>query len=111
MFNLWSKKNMNLSQQQWSEQLKNDNNAIVIDVRTPEEFEDGYIENAVNINIFKGQGFVYLIEELDQSKNYYVYCKAGSRSEQACKVMNQLGIENTYNLVGGIMQWQGRIVV
>ena len=102
---------MNLSQQQWSEQLKNDNNAIVIDVRTPEEFEDGYIENAVNINIFKGQGFVYLIEELDQSKNYYVYCKAGSRSEQACKVMNQLGIENTYNLVGGIMQWQGRIVV
>ena len=102
---------MNLSQQQWSEQLKNDNNAIVIDVRTPEEFEDGYIENAVNIDIFKGQGFVYLIEELDQSKNYYVYCKAGSRSEQACKVMNQLGIENTYNLVGGIMQWQGRIVV
>ena len=102
---------MNLSQQQWSEQLKNDNNAIVIDVRTPEEFEDGYIENAINIDIFKGQGFIYLIEELDQSKNYYVYCKAGSRSEQACKVMNQIGITNTYNLVGGIMQWQGKIVV
>ena len=102
---------MNLSQQQWSEQLNNDNNAIVIDVRTPEEFEDGYIENAINIDIFKGQGFIYLIEELDKCKNYYVYCKAGSRSEQACKVMNQLGIENTYNLVGGIMQWQGRIVV
>ena len=102
---------MNLSQQQWSEQLQNDNNAIVIDVRTPEEFEDGYIENAINIDIFKGQGFIYLIEELDQSKNYYVYCKAGSRSQQACKVMNQLGIENTYNLVGGIMQWQGKIVV
>ena len=102
---------MNLSQQQWSEQLNNDNNAIVIDVRTPEEFEDGYIENAINIDIFKGQGFIYLIEELDQSKNYYVYCKAGSRSEQACKVMNQLGIENTYNLMGGIMQWQGKIVV
>ena len=74
---------MNLSQQQWSEQLQNDNNAIVIDVRTPEEFEDGYIENAINIDIFKGQGFIYLIEELDQSKNYYVYCKAGSRSQQA----------------------------
>ena len=102
---------MNLSQQQWSEQLKNDNNAIVIDVRTPEEFEEGFIENAINIDIFKGQGFIYLIEELDQSKNYYVYCKAGSRSEQACKVMNQLGIENTYNLIGGIMQWQGKIVV
>ena len=102
---------MNLSQQQWSEQLNNDNNAIVIDVRTPEEFEDGYIENAINIDIFKGQGFIYMIEELDQSKNYYVYCKAGSRSEQACKVMNQLGIENTYNLMGGIMQWQGKIVV
>ena len=102
---------MNLSQQKWSEQLKNDNNAIVIDVRTPEEFEDGFIENAINIDIFKGQGFIYLIEELDQSKNYYVYCKAGSRSEQACKVMNQLGIKNTYNLVSGIIQWQGKIVV
>ena len=102
---------MNLSQRQWSEQLKNDNNAIVIDVRTPEEFEDGYIVNAINIDIFKGQGFIYLIEKLDQSKNYYVYCKAGSRSEQACKVMNQLGIENTYNLMGGIMQWQGKIVI
>ena len=66
---------MNLSQQQWSEQLKNDNNAIVIDVRTPEEFEDGYIENAVNINIFKGQGFVYLIEERSEERRVGKECR------------------------------------
>ena len=100
---------MNLSQQDWILRLDSDNNAIIIDVRTEDEFNDGMIPNAINIDIFKGQGFVYLIEELDKSKNYFVYCKSGSRSEQACKVMNQLGIENTFNLVGGFMQWQGEI--
>ena len=101
---------MNLSQQEWISKLNNDENSIIIDVRTDEEFNDGKIANAINIDIFKGQGFVYMIEELDKNKNYFVYCKAGSRSEQACKVMNQLGIENTFNLIGGIMQWQGEIV-
>ena len=100
---------MNLTQQKWISRLDSDNNAIIIDVRTAAEFNDGMIANAINIDIFKGQGFVYLIQELDKSKNYYVYCKAGSRSEQACKVMNQLGITNTFNLSGGIMQWQGKI--
>ncbi len=101
---------MNLNQQEWISKLNTDENAVIIDVRTDEEFNDGKIANAINIDIFKGQGFVYLIEELDKSKNYFVYCKAGSRSEQACKVMNQLGIDNTFNLIGGILQWQGEIV-
>ncbi len=101
---------MNLSQQDWALQLASDANAVIIDVRTEEECEDGIIPNAINIDIYKGQGFIYQIEELQKDKNYYVYCKAGARSEQACHIMNQLGFENTYNLVGGIMQWQGEVV-
>jgi rhodanese-related sulfurtransferase len=101
---------MNLSQQDWALQLASDANAVIIDVRTEEECEDGIIPNAINIDIYKGQGFIYHIEALQKDKNYYVYCKAGARSEQACHIMNQLGIENTYNLLGGIMQWQGEIV-
>ena len=100
---------MNLNQQDWVSGLNNDENAIIIDVRTEDEFNDGFIKNALNIDIFKGQGFIYKLEELDKSKNYYVYCKAGSRSEQACNIMNQLGFENTFNLVGGITHWQGEI--
>ena len=101
---------MNLSQKDWALQLASDANAVIIDVRTEEECEDGIIPNAINIDIYKGQGFIYQIEDLQKDKNYYVYCKAGARSEQACDIMNQLGIENTYNLLGGIMQWQGEIV-
>ncbi|GEP50790.1 rhodanese [Flavobacterium noncentrifugens] len=101
---------MNLQQEDWVSQLEADTNAVILDVRTEDEWNDGIIPNAINIDIYKGQGFIYAVEELDKSKNYYVYCKAGGRSEQACNIMNQLGFENTYNLLGGMMQWKGKVV-
>ena len=100
---------MNLVQEVWVEQLKNDENAVVLDVRTEDECNEGMIPEAINIDIYKGQGFIYLIEELDKSKNYYIYCKSGGRSGQACSIMNQLGFENTYNLLGGMMEWNGEV--
>ena len=99
----------NLTQQQWNDLLKNDDNAVVLDVRTPEEFNSGKIPNALNIYIYKGQGFIYMVDELDKSKNFYVYCRSGARSGQACSVMNQMGIQNAYNLLGGIMAWRGEV--
>jgi rhodanese-related sulfurtransferase len=102
---------MDLSQKDWTVQLANDTNALIIDVRTPEECAEGIIPNAICIDIFKGQGFIYEVDVLDKTKNMYVYCKAGGRSAQACGVMNQLGFENTYNLVGGFMQWQSEVVI
>lgn len=101
---------MNLQQEDWISQLNADPNAVILDVRTEDEWNDGFIPNAINIDIYKGQGFIYAVEELDKSKNYYVYCKAGGRSEQACTIMSQLGFENTYNLMGGMMQWKGEVV-
>jgi rhodanese-related sulfurtransferase len=100
---------MNLSQEDWLAQFVADNNAVIIDVRTQEECNEGIIPNAINIDIFKGQGFIYEVDELDKNKNYYVYCKAGGRSAQACSIMNELGFENTYNLMGGFMQWNGDV--
>ncbi|HQW69014.1 MAG TPA: rhodanese-like domain-containing protein [Flavobacterium sp.] len=100
---------MNLSQNDWISQLEADTNAVILDVRTEDECNEGIIPNAVMIDIYKGQGFIYQVEELDKSKNYYVYCKAGGRSAQACGVMNQLGFENTFNLEGGFMQWKGEV--
>ena len=96
-----------LRQQDWTKQLDEDNNSVVLDVRTQDEVNEGIIPNALHIDIFKGQGFIDEVQELDKNKNYYVYCKAGSRSAQACAVMNQLGFDNTYNLVGGFSEWQG----
>lgn len=104
---LIKKQTMDLTQQEWASKLAEDTNAIILDVRTPEECSEGMIPNAINIDIFKGQGFVYAVQELDASKNFYVYCKAGGRSSQACSMMNELGIENAYNLMGGFMNWEG----
>ena len=100
-------KKMDLTQEEWSEQLKNDDNAFILDVRTPEEVEEGYIPNATNIDIYLGQEFLDELEKLDKSKNFYVYCRSGNRSGQACTIMNSIGIENAYNLEGGFMNWDG----
>jgi len=99
-----------LQQKDWTKLLSEDNNSVVLDVRTLDEVEElGIIPEALNIDIFKGQGFIDEIQKLDTSKNYFVYCKAGGRSAQACAIMNQLGFEKTYNLLGGFTEWEGKV--
>ncbi len=98
-----------ITQEEWQELITNDHNAVILDVRTEEEVEDGFIPNMLNIDIRMGQGFLDEVEKLDKSKNYYVYCRSGARSAQACTLMAQMGFETTYNLVGGFMNWDGEI--
>ncbi len=98
-----------LSQQEWAERLNADDNAFILDVRTPIEVAEGYIPNAANINIYLGQQFLTELEKLDKSKNFYVYCRSGNRSRQACALMNRLGFDCAYNLEGGIIAWQGDV--
>jgi rhodanese-related sulfurtransferase len=98
-----------LTQEEWAAQLEQDSNAVILDVRTEQEIEEGYIPNAQHIDIYLGQGFVDELEKLDKSKNYYVYCRSGNRSGQACAIMNSLGFESAYNLQGGFMNWQGDV--
>ena len=100
---------MNLSQKDWTKQLEEDNNSVVLDVRTQEEVNEGIIPNALHIDIYKGQGFIYELEELDKTKNYYVYCRSGNRSGQACAIMNQLGFDSAFNLEGGFNEWEGEV--
>lgn len=99
----------NLTQEQWQEGLENDENPKVLDVRTEAEFIEGYIPNATNIDIYKGQGFLDEVNKLDKTASYYVYCRSGARSAQACALMQQNGFNNTYNLMGGITEWEGDI--
>ncbi|PZD79663.1 rhodanese-like domain-containing protein [Mesonia sp. K7] len=96
-----------LTQDQWQEQLENDQNKMILDVRTPEEWEEGYIPGATLVDIREPQQFLDRIQALEKDKSYYVYCKSGGRSAQACQIMSQLGIENTYNLLGGFSEWNG----
>ena len=99
-----------LSQEEWVEQMNGDENAVILDVRTLEEVEDGCLPNSTNIDIYMGQEFINEVEILDKNKNYYIYCRSGNRSGQACAIMNSLGFANTFNLEGGFMNWEGEIV-
>ncbi len=96
-----------LSQEAWASQLATDSNAVILDVRTSDEVAEGIIPGALHLDIFLGQGFLDGLENLDKSKNYYVYCRSGNRSGQACAIMNSVGFENAFNLEGGFMSWEG----
>jgi rhodanese-related sulfurtransferase len=101
---------MNLTQEDWISQLKADTNAVILDVRTEDECNEGIIENAITIDIHQGQAFINAIEELDKTKNYYVYCRSGARSGKACELLNEIGIDNAFNLSGGMLAWEGDVV-
>ena len=101
----------NLTQTEWTSSISEDNNAVILDVRTPNEWAEGIIENAVMINILDPQSFMEEIEKLDKSKSYYIYCRSGARSGQACQVLNSININSAYNLMGGILEWKGETVL
>jgi rhodanese-related sulfurtransferase len=79
--------------------------AILVDVRTPEEFAEGNISGAQNIN-FNASDFEQKISALDKNKTYFVYCKAGTRSAKAVSKMSELGFTSLYSLDGGYMAWK-----
>ncbi len=99
-----------LSQKEWREQLDGDLNAIILDVRTDEELEEGYIPGAVQMDIQQTSEFMERAKKMDPSKNYYIYCRSGGRSAQACMLFNSLGVKNVYNLMGGMTEWTGEVV-
>ncbi|MDD5361841.1 MAG: rhodanese-like domain-containing protein [Ignavibacteria bacterium] len=77
----------------------------VIDVRTQEEFDESHIEGAVLINLHAAD-FKDKINALDKAGKYLVYCRSGRRSSKAVLVMNELGINSTAHLIGGIIAWK-----
>ena len=99
-----------LSQNEWAQALTEQSEPVVLDVRTEEEFESGYIPNAKNIDLRMGLGFIEQINTLDKNKPYYVYCRSGARSAQAVQLMRDLGFNETYNLLGGILEWEGEVI-
>lgn len=87
------------------EQAIQDKGVVLIDVRTPEEFAQGAIEGAKNIDFFNQQNFIKQISSLDKSEPVYVYCRSGNRSMKAARQLVSLGFEKVYDLAGGYMAW------
>ncbi len=84
--------------------LESSENKILLDVRTPQEFNVSHIEGAININIYD-RNFEGQIQELDKNKTVFVYCKSGGRSGEATKTLQKNGFE-VYDLNGGLLKWQ-----
>lgn len=100
----------NINQSQWEKLLAEDTSAVVLDVRTPGECAEGIQPSAIQMDIQNTAKFIHDLETLDKSKTYYVYCRSGGRSGQACMLMNAKGFK-TYNLNGGMMSWTGKVVM
>jgi rhodanese-related sulfurtransferase len=92
------------------EKVKSENNAIVIDVRTPDEVAEGYIDGATKFIDVNSADFSSEIAKLDKGQTYIVYCRSGARSMRASEMMIHQGFTRVYNLQGGIMGWTGKII-
>jgi rhodanese-related sulfurtransferase len=81
-----------------------DPNFKIIDVRTPDEYDTGHLEGAINID-YNSDAFKDKLGELDTSIEYLVYCRSGGRSAGAVEVMDELGFTMIYHMNGGIIDW------
>jgi rhodanese-related sulfurtransferase len=88
----------------FAETMNTTQNPQILDVRTPEEFTEGHIDNAANVN-WLGDRFVADAEKFDKTKPVFVYCKSGRRSKKATEKLQELGFKNIYELEGGFMKW------
>ena len=85
--------------------LENKDQFQLIDVRTPEEFngELGHIEGAQLVTL--GPDLMHFLENLDKSQKVIFVCRSGGRSGQATMVSQQMGLLSTYNMIGGMIEW------
>ena len=84
---------------------KKEHNLAVIDVRAPEELQNGRIDGPINLNI-KRESFRDDLEKLDKKRKYIVYCRKGIRSCKAVEIMRQLGFSDVQSIEGGIESWE-----
>ena len=92
-----------LSPQAFAEQLKSAE-VILLDVRTPEEMQSGFLEGARNLD-FNSGNFESTLDSLDHSKKYLVYCTIGKRSGKAADMMRAKGFKNVISMEGGLNAW------
>jgi len=76
-----------------------------VDIRTPKEYEAGYIDDAINISIADKEKFLTTVQKLDKEKPIYIYCYSGWRSHRAAKLLASIGFRKIYDFKGGYKAW------
>ena len=80
-------------------------NAVIIDVRTPEEFAESHLPEANNFPVDTLSQNIETIKKLQRDKPLLVYCRSGKRSARAAEKLKNLGVNSLYNQKGGIKAW------
>lgn len=94
-----------LSPKDFIEQAKADTTAIILDVRTPEEYKEEHLAGAQQLDFLNSEAFDAGIKQLDNTHTYYVYCRSGKRSHNACIKMKKQGLK-VFDMEGGILNWK-----
>lgn len=94
-----------LAPQAFIKQAKADTTAIILDVRTPEEYKEEHLAGAQQLDFLNTSVFDAGIKLLDKSHTYYVYCRSGKRSHNACIKIKKQGLK-VFDMEGGILNWK-----
>ena len=94
-----------LAPQAFIKQAKADTTAIILDVRTPGEYKEEHLAGAQQLDFLNTSVFDAGINLLDKSHTYYVYCRSGKRSHNACIKMKKQGLK-VFDMEGGILNWK-----
>lgn len=94
-----------LSPKDFTEQAKADTTAIILDVRTPGEYKEEHLAGAQQLDFLNTSAFDAGIKQLDNTHTYYVYCRSGKRSHNACIKMKKQGLK-VFDMEGGIPNWK-----
>ena len=88
------------------QEFKNVAGAVLLDVRTPQEYREGHIPGSQNVPLQQ----LDKVEEVTENKDtvLYVYCRSGARSRQAVSLLNHMGYTNVHN-IGGIAAYSGKV--
>jgi len=83
---------------------KGDPHFVILDVRTPQEYNAGHLAGAINVD-FYSPNFKQQLSKLDRTKTYVLYCHSGNRSGRTVPIMKKLGFKRVYEIEGGIANW------
>lgn len=97
--------NTTISVTEFSKKIKEDKNVVILDVRTPKEYEEEHLPNAILENM-QEDSFNENIAKMDKNKTYLLYCKVGGRSSKALEMMKNAGFKQVFHLDGGIVDWK-----
>lgn len=94
-----------LAPQSFIKQAKADTTSIILDVRTPGEYQEEHLAGAQQLDFLNTSVFDAGIKQLDNTHTYYVYCRSGKRSHNACIKMKKQGLK-VFDMEGGILNWK-----